>query len=83
MEQGDLPVIHGAKWRPEQPLEFTQQLPADAARQEVLRFVTQRHDGHLSMVATVWDHIIENEPKQFEGPSWHTFSNRLLESLQR
>ena len=83
MKQGDLPVIHGAIWRPEQPLEFTQQLPADAARQEVLRFVTQRHDGHLSMVATVWDHIIENEPKQFEGPSWHTFSNRLIESLQR
>ena len=83
MKQGDLPVIHGAKWRPEKPLEFTQQLPADAARQEVLRFVTQRHDGHLSLVATVWDHIIENEPKQFEGPSWHNYSNRLIEALER
>ena len=83
MEQGDLPVIHGADWRPKQPLEFTQPLHADAAKQEVLRFVTQRHDGHLFLVATVWDHMIGNEPKQFEGPSWHNFSNRLLEALER
>ena len=26
MEQGDLPVIHGADWRPQAPLEFIQQL---------------------------------------------------------
>jgi 2-oxoisovalerate dehydrogenase E1 component len=83
MEQGDLPVIHGAEWRPQAPLEFVQQLHADAARSEVLRFVTQRHDGHLFLVATVWDHMIGNEPKQFEGPSWHTFSSRFLVALDK
>lgn len=83
MEQGDLPVIHGAEWRPLQPLEFTQQLHAQAAKQEVLRFVTQRHEGHLFLVATVWEHVIVNEPNQFEGPSWHTFSERFLDALQR
>ena len=50
MEQGDLPVIHGADWRPQAPLEFIQQLHADTARSEVLRFVTQRHDGVLPVV---------------------------------
>ena len=83
MEQGDLPVIHGADWRPQAPLEFIQQLHADTARSEVLRFVTQRHDGHLFLVATVWDHLIGNEPKQFEGPSWHNFSERFLIALER
>ncbi|MEJ6530248.1 MAG: hypothetical protein QNL81_01555, partial [Euryarchaeota archaeon] len=83
MEQGDLPLIHGADWRPQAPLEFIQQLHADTARSEVLRFVTQRHDGHLFLVATVWDHMIGNEPKQFEGPSWHTFSSRFLVALDK
>ena len=83
MEQGDLPVIHGADWHPQAPLEFIQQLHADTARSEVLRFVTQRHDGHLFLVATVWDHMIGNEPKQFEGPSWYNFSERFLIALER
>ena len=73
MSQGDLPVIHGANWTPSEPLNFSQPLHADAARKEILRFVAQRHDGHLFLVANVWDVLIENESKQFEGPSWHDF----------
>ena len=54
MSQGDLPVIYGANWTPSEPLNFSQPLHADAARKEILRFVAQRHDGHLFLVANVW-----------------------------
>ena len=83
MSQGDLPVIFGADWAPAEPLGFSQPLHADAARREILRFVAQRHDGHLFLVANVWDVLIENETKQFEGQSWHDFSQRFVESVQR
>ena len=83
MSQGELPVIHGSNWRARGPLKFNQPLLADAARTEVLRFVAQRHDGHLFLVANVWDVLIENEPAQFEGESWHTFTTRFVEAVHR
>ncbi|MDA9156170.1 thiamine pyrophosphate-dependent enzyme [Candidatus Poseidoniaceae archaeon] len=83
MSQGDLPVIHGAEWTAKEPLVFSQPLHADAARREILRFVAQRHDGHLFLVANVWDVLIENETKQFEGPSWHDFSQRFVDAVHR
>ena len=83
MSQGDLPAIHGSEWRAKAPLTFTQPLLADAARTEVLRFVAQRHDGHLFLVANVWDVLAENEPAQFEGESWHTFTTRFIEAVHR
>ena len=83
MSQGDLPVIHGSNWRASAALKFNQPLLADAARTEVLRFVAQRHDGHLFLVANVWDVLIENEPDQFEGDAWHAFTNRFVEAVHR
>ena len=83
MSQGDLPVIHGTEWTPKKALIFSQPLLADAARTEILRFVAQRHDGHLFLVANVWDVLVENESKQFEGPSWHKFSQRFVDAVQR
>ncbi|MEK9650671.1 MAG: transketolase C-terminal domain-containing protein [Poseidonia sp.] len=83
MTQGDLPRIFGEQWRPQQPLNFVQPLPQDAARNEVLSFVAQRHDAHLFLVANVWDHMVVSEPETFEGPSWLTFSTRFVEGLER
>ena len=83
MGQGDLPVIHGSDWRASAPLKFTQPLLADAARREVLRFIAQRHDGHLFLAANVWDVLVENEPSQFEGEAWHTFTQRFIEAVHR
>jgi len=83
MAQGDLPEIFGQEWRPEHPLDFVRPLPATAARSEVLAFVAQQHDAHLFLVANVWDHIIGSEPETFEGPSWQTFSNRFVDSVER
>ena len=60
-----------------------QPLPKDAARSEVLTFLAQQHDAHLFLVANIWDHIIGAEPETFEGASWHAFSERFLEAVER
>ena len=70
MAQGDLPEIFGATWSPTARLVFTQPLLADAAKREVLLFVAQQHDGKISLVSDIWDHVIDSANKQFEAPSW-------------
>ena len=48
MTQGAQPVIHGAEWTPSEALTFTQPLLIDAARAEVMRFFSERHEGTFS-----------------------------------
>ena len=50
MAQGELPEIFGSDWIPKSTLDFTQPLLAVAARREILLFVTQQHDGKISLV---------------------------------
>lgn len=83
MAQGELPEIFGSNWIPKSTLDFTQPLLAKAARREILLFVTQQHDGKISLVADIWDHLITSEPKQFEGPSWSKFSKRFIDGLNK
>ena len=83
MAQGELPEIFGSNWIPKSTLDFTQPLLAKAARRELLLFVTQQHDGKISLVADIWDHLITSEPKQFEGPSWSKFSKRFIDGLNK
>ena len=83
MAQGELPEIFGSDWEPKATLDFTQPLLAVAARREVLLFVAQQHDGKISLVADIWDHLITSEPKQFEGPSWSKFSKRFIDGLSK
>ena len=82
MAQGDLPEIFGSNWSPKAKLEFTQPLLVDAAKREILLFVAQQHDGRISLVSDIWDHVIGSEMKQFEGPSWGKFCQRFLVSLE-
>ena len=81
MAQGDLPEIFGATWSPTARLVFTQPLLADAAKREVLLFVAQQHDGKISLVSDIWDHVIDSANKQFEAPSWGKFCNHLISAL--
>ena len=83
MAQGELPEIFGSDWVPKAKLDFTQPLLAIAARREVLLFVTQQHDGKISLVADIWDHLITSEPKQFEAPSWRKYSKRFINGLSK
>ncbi len=83
MAQGNLPPIHGADWKPENPLSFVSNLPTDAARTEVLRFIAERHDGHLQLIAAAWDHVISAfDNESFDGEMWHTFSQKLCDAIE-
>ena len=83
MGQGEASEIFGLNWSPKNNLKFTQPLHSDAARKELLLFIAQRHESRIPLVCEIWDYVIENEPKQFEGPSWSKFSKRFLDSLER
>jgi len=84
MSEVGFPDINGCGWRPEKALKFSNPLPADEARFEVLRFVAERHDGHLQKVATTWDQLqSQASNNQFDGRKWHSFSNELLDALSR
>ena len=82
MTQGQLPPIRGIHWSPENPLKFITSLPAAAAKQELLRFAAERHDGHLQLVGAVWDFVHRDE-QSFDGEEWHEFSNRFIDALRQ
>jgi hypothetical protein len=82
MTQGKLPPIRGADWIAESPLEFTNLLPADAAKAEILRFTAERHDGHLQLVGAVWDFVHRGE-SSYDGDAWYDFSNRFADALKQ
>ena len=80
MTQGQMPPIRGKNWRPDAALHFVNSLPADAAKSELLRFAAERHDGHLQLIAAVWDFVHRDE-QSFDGEQWHEFSNRFIDAL--
>ena len=82
MTQGQMPPIRGKNWRPDSPLHFVNSLPADAAKSELLRFAAERHDGHLQLIAAVWDFVHRDE-QSFDGEQWHEFSNRFIDALRQ
>ena len=49
ISQQDLPPLWGAGWRPKAPLDFSSTLPQETARSELMRFLVERHDGHVSL----------------------------------
>ncbi len=80
MAQGDLPPIRGASWRPESTLTFVAPLPAAAARSELLRFIGERHPGHLLLVAEAWAAAI-GDVSSFDEEAWDTFSAALVDAI--
>ena len=83
MGDDGLPRIHGAEWRPKKALKFTQELNSDSAKNEVLRFIMEQHDGHMQVVSAAWDHVAsEGIGESFDGKKWHDFSKNLCETLE-
>ncbi len=82
MTQGQLSPIRGLNWRPKKHLQFVNSLPAEAAKNELLRFSAERHDGHLQLVGAVWD-FVHREEQSFTGEEWHEFSNRFVDALKQ
>ena len=75
-QQTDLPTIYARNWKPSSGLEFAHPLQSLRARGELLRFLAERHDGYLELVAGCWDE--ERAPASFEGDSYHEFCLDLL-----
>lgn len=79
--QIDLPPIHASKWQPANALIFSSTLDSEEVRSELLRFVAERHDGHLEVVAKCWDAI--NPTRSFKGESYHEFCIELVSNISR
>tara|TARA_Y100000746_G_scaffold71581_1_gene59639 strand:+ start:1395 stop:4163 length:2769 start_codon:yes stop_codon:yes gene_type:complete len=75
-QQTDLPTIYARNWEPASGLEFAHRLPSLGARGELLRFIAERHDGYLELVASCWDE--ERAPASFDGSSYHQFCLDLV-----
>ena len=48
-----------------------------------MAFAAQRHDAHLFLVASVWDHMVEQEPETFEGPPGSPSASGSSKGLKR
>ncbi len=78
-----LPNMWGEDWIPTKPLDLDIEINSEIAKIELLRFIVERHDGHLQLVSSAWDQIISKKKvKSFNGESWHRFSIELVELIQ-
>ena len=78
-EQSDLPLMWGVDWRPLDALEFSKSLSREVIRNEILRFVAERWEGHLNLVASV----LENDlpVKSMNGSDFHDWSESFSQNL--
>ena len=82
-DQGTLPPIWGADWKPALPLEFSN-LDSDFARIEFLRFIAEKHDGHLRLMAHLWNETAADFPPEiWDGGEFHDFSKALSTNIER
>ena len=81
VSQQDLPPLWGGGWRPKRPLEFSSPLPQETARSELMRFLVERHDGHIESAFECWNSL--NPPERFNGTSFHEFSESFCNSFER
>ncbi len=79
-EQSEMPPIYGADWTPRIHLEFTSPLAVREARSELLRFIAEKHDGHLRVVAFVWDEVVDGT-NRWDGEEYHAFSEKLVGAI--
>jgi 2-oxoisovalerate dehydrogenase E1 component len=79
-EQSEMPPIYGSEWRPKIHLEFNSPLAETDARAELLRFVAEKHDGHLRVVAFVWSEVAAGIVR-WDGEEYHAFCERLVKAV--
>ena len=79
--QSELPTIWGIGWTPGQALEFYKPLEEGEAREELMRFIAERHDGHLLMILECWKKIACQ--KRYDGDEFHEFSNSFISELRK
>ena len=79
--QDNLPHIWGLDWSPKKPLSFTRKLSREEVKKELLRFIAERHDGYLEIIATEWDRM--KLPIEFNGINYHQFSKDFCAKVSK
>ena len=74
-----LPNMWGEDWVPTKPLDLVIEINAKIAKIELLRFIVERHDGHLQLISSAWEQVVsKRKTTTFDGDSWHKFSIELV-----
>ena len=83
--QSGLSQIFAEKWKPLEGLYFPSKVDSKMIRSELLRFVSERNEGYLDLVAECWDAM--DKPSLFGGLDFHEFcirfEERMLENLSQ
>ena len=79
--QAELPMLWGAEWKPRAHLDLASEIHPAAVRAELLRFVAERHDGHLRLLGWMFDEVEEGFGATWEGPEFHLFSETFVQRL--
>ena len=78
-----LPNMWGENWVPAEPLNLVFEIDAKIAKIELLRFIVERHDGHLQLISSAWEQITSKRNYDgFNGESWHKFSIELVKLVE-
>ena len=82
MTQSELPIIWGEDWKPRTHLDFSDEVTLDEVRAELIRFTSERHDGHLRLMGWLFDEVREEyDTENLDGPAFHLFSEALVQKL--
>ena len=54
MTQSQLPHIWGVDWKPRTHLDFDSEVDVSNVKNELIRFIAERHDGHLRLVSWIF-----------------------------
>ncbi len=75
--QSDLVPIFANNWAPESNLNFPKKAYSKEIRSELLRFISERNEGYLDVIANCWDSM--DAPPMFGGVSFHSFCIKFEE----
>ena len=82
MSQSELPNMWGMNWKPRSHLDFISEVAIDDLKDELIRFIAERHDGHLRLVGWLFDEVKEEySSKSLDGPAFHLFSEAFVQKL--
>ena len=85
MTQTELPHLWGDAWKPRAHLDLSHTVSKSDIKDELVRFIAERHDGHLRLVAYLFDEITAEMEDDLDGPALHllneAFVTRLGENL--
>ena len=82
MTQSQLPHIWGVDWKPRAHLDFESSVEIGELKEELVRFIAERHDGHLRLMSWIFDEVSsEYDDKELDGAAFHLFSETLVQKL--